>query len=228
MDATELSIDTGAQLARQSSSSMSSSPRGNLPSPPSRQQNLQMSQVPKVIITKDNDTIYGMTPFEPQSPTSMPQRAISHGAAFPPDFTPGVQSNSYKDRGGERSQGLVLDTPVTLLQQYQDSMQDPFSSPSSYSNVFGQPYGNDSYNNNSHAAAAAAALMARRRSINFRETIEIIPAHRKADYNRRSDKYATFKILTSDMKSEIREELNSYKMREMTVHIESMNNTAFH
>ena len=67
-----------------------------------------------------------------------------------------------------------------------------------------------------------------RRCINFLDTIEIIPAHRKLDYNRRSDKNATFKILTADMKTEIREELNSYKMREMAVHIESMGNTAFH
>ncbi|OAQ25316.1 hypothetical protein K457DRAFT_53769, partial [Linnemannia elongata AG-77] len=75
--------------------------------------------------------------------------------------------------------------------------------------------------------ASAAAGAARRRSINFLETVEIIPVHRKSDYNRQSDKHATFKILTPDMKSEIRDELNTYKMREMAVHVESMANTAF-
>ncbi|OAQ31706.1 hypothetical protein K457DRAFT_51665, partial [Linnemannia elongata AG-77] len=65
------------------------------------------------------------------------------------------------------------------------------------------------------------------RTIGFTDTIEIIPAHRKTEYNRRSDKYATFKNLTPDLKSEIRDELNTYKMREMAVHVESMGNTAF-
>ncbi|KAF9976106.1 hypothetical protein BGZ73_009143 [Actinomortierella ambigua] len=79
----------------------------------------------------------------------------------------------------------------------------------------------------SKAAAAAAAAAAARR-IGFLSTVEIIPAHRKSEYNRRSDKNATFKILTPDMKGEIRDELNAYKMREMAVHVESMGNTAFH
>ncbi|KAG0228463.1 hypothetical protein BGW42_002209 [Actinomortierella wolfii] len=66
------------------------------------------------------------------------------------------------------------------------------------------------------------------RRIGFLSTVEIIPAHRKSDYNRRSDKNATFRILTPDMKGEIRDELNAYKMREMAVHVQSMGNTAFH
>ncbi|KAF9955920.1 hypothetical protein BGZ72_003272 [Mortierella alpina] len=67
-----------------------------------------------------------------------------------------------------------------------------------------------------------------RKTLSFMDTIEIIPAHRKSEYNRRSDKNATFRILTPDMKSEIRDELNIYKMREMAVHVDSMGNTAFH
>ncbi|KAG0253041.1 hypothetical protein DFQ27_007709 [Actinomortierella ambigua] len=78
------------------------------------------------------------------------------------------------------------------------------------------------------AAAAAAAAAATARRIGFLSTVEIIPAHRKSEYNRRSDKNATFKVLTPDMKGEIRDELNAYKMREMAVHVESMGNTAFH
>ncbi|KAF9923636.1 hypothetical protein FBU30_006359 [Linnemannia zychae] len=68
----------------------------------------------------------------------------------------------------------------------------------------------------------------RPRTIGFTDKIEIIPAYRKSEYNRQSDKYATFKNLTPDLKCEIRDELNTYKMREMAVHIESMGNTAFH
>ncbi|KAG0358660.1 hypothetical protein BC939DRAFT_465977 [Gamsiella multidivaricata] len=67
-----------------------------------------------------------------------------------------------------------------------------------------------------------------RKAISFTDTIEIIPAYRKGEYNRRSDKNATFKILTPDLKNEIRDELNSFKMREMAVHVQSMGNTAFH
>ncbi|KAF9952468.1 hypothetical protein BGZ65_005238, partial [Modicella reniformis] len=62
----------------------------------------------------------------------------------------------------------------------------------------------------------------------FNETIEIIPTYRKSEYNRRSDKNATFKILNPDMKVEIKNELNNFKMKEMAVHIESMGNTSFH
>ena len=68
----------------------------------------------------------------------------------------------------------------------------------------------------------------RSRTIGFTDTIEIIPARCKSEYNRRSDKYATFKDLTPDLKNESRDELNTYKMREMAVHVESMGDTAFH
>ncbi|KAF9430896.1 hypothetical protein BGZ76_000667 [Entomortierella beljakovae] len=68
----------------------------------------------------------------------------------------------------------------------------------------------------------------RRKSISFTDTIEVIPVHRKSEYNRRSDRNATFRILTPDLKVHIREELNNYKLREMAVHVRSMSNTAFH
>ncbi|KAG0076574.1 hypothetical protein BGZ90_008495 [Linnemannia elongata] len=160
----------------------------------------------------------------------------SQGAALPPDFTPGVQSNSYyKDRGGERGQGSVGD----FISQDELLTQQMIGISSRAQDLANQYYGtnNSNHTNNQTSSSAphtlapiasAAAGAARRRSINFLETVEIIPVHRKSDYNRQSDKHATFKILTPDMKSEIRDELNTYKMREMAVHVESMANTAFH
>ncbi|KAG0375764.1 hypothetical protein BGX24_008687 [Mortierella sp. AD032] len=154
----------------------------------------------------------------------------SRGAAIPPDFTPGVQSNSYyKDRGGERGQGTVGD----YISQDELLTQQMVGISSRAQDLANQYYGNTQNSQTCRSASvpiasAAAGAGGRRRSINFLETIEIIPAHRKSDYNRQSDKHATFKILTPDMKSEIRDELNTYKMREMAVHVESMANTAFH
>ncbi|KAG0037330.1 hypothetical protein BGZ82_002708 [Podila clonocystis] len=203
------------------------------------------------------------------SPPSTPHRAVSHGAAFPPDFTPGVQSNSYQDRGGERSQGEIMSDShesfppqqhfygggsaensqqqqqgnVFRYQSPQISLDGPFASSESmvlsdqeglghdYGQAkSGRPISVGGYGptNGMGNSGVLSGNGMNRRCINFLDTIEIIPAHRKSDYNRRSDKNATFKILTADMKSEIREELNSYKMREMAVHIESMGNTAFH
>ncbi|KAG0348915.1 hypothetical protein BG004_003747 [Podila humilis] len=223
------------------------------------------------------------TPPEQLSPPSTPQRAESHGAAFPPDFTPGVQSNSYQDRGGERPQGQIVSHPsyesfslhrlhsggdlrvdhpydqVMGQTQEQNSWED-YSHTSQHSEMamrslalpFGHSTGSrqrddDDDDGDSHhdygqvestrdisigGDAEESRILEgngmNRRSIMFLDTVEIIPAHRKTDYNRQSDKNATFRILTSDMKSEIRDELNSYKMREMAVHIESMGNTAFH
>ncbi|KAF9306592.1 hypothetical protein BGZ74_004955 [Mortierella antarctica] len=203
------------------------------------------------------------------SPPSTPHRAVSHGAAFPPDFTPGVQSNSYQDCGGERPQGEVLGhlhesfppqqyiyggESVENAQQQQQgatfryqssqiSLDGPFalseglvlSEQEDLGHDYGQvesgrPISVGGYGptNGMGSSGVLSGNGMNRRSINFLDTVEIIPAHRKSDYNRRSDKNATFRILTADMKSEIREELNSYKMREMAVHIESMGNTAFH
>ncbi|KAF9389333.1 hypothetical protein CPB97_011552 [Podila verticillata] len=198
---------------------------------------------------------------EQLSPPSTPQRAVSHGAAFPPDFTPGVQSNSYQDRGGERSQGATLgdlneafppqqyfyegefeSQQQGVSYRYPYSLEGPFTSSEATAmsdqgelgHDFGQvengPISVGGYGptNGMGSSGVLSGNGMNRRCINFLDTIEIIPAHRKSDYNRRSDKNATFKILTADMKTEIREELNSYKMREMAVHIESMSNTAFH
>ncbi|KAF9186008.1 hypothetical protein BGZ50_002671 [Haplosporangium sp. Z 11] len=68
----------------------------------------------------------------------------------------------------------------------------------------------------------------RRKTLSFIDTIEIIPVYRKSEYNRRSDKNAAFRNLTPDLKTEIRDELNTFKMSEMTVHVESMKYTTFH
>ncbi|KAG0310850.1 hypothetical protein BGZ97_012265 [Linnemannia gamsii] len=185
------------------------------------------------IPSNNSDSVSSNNKVEQQSsstPSSQPQ--LSQGAALPPDFTPGVQSNSSKDRGGERGQGSVGD----YMSQDELLTQQMIGISSRAQDLANQYYGSNSTNNqtstNSNlapiASTAAACAGGKRRSINFRETIEIIPAYRKSDYNRASDKHATFKILTPDMKSEIRDELNTYKMREMAVHVDSMANTAFH
>ncbi|KAK5816863.1 hypothetical protein F5H01DRAFT_412925 [Linnemannia elongata] len=220
------------------------------------------------------------------------------GAAFPPDFTPGMQSNVYQDRGGERSQGEVLDyrtmemdpsfsfpgaalppPPVAAAasaahgyqfhpslsrafdQYYYGGAGDAYAGYDQNSSTMDGPQqtmttmmhdrdvgygytsngggGGGSYyrsmRNSSGISESTMGILSgngishnRPRTIGFTDTIEIIPAHRKTEYNRRSDKYATFKNLTPDLKSEIRDELNTYKMREMAVHVESMGNTAFH
>ncbi|KAI9239459.1 MAG: hypothetical protein BYD32DRAFT_459807 [Podila humilis] len=200
------------------------------------------------LLTKSNLSL-----SEQLSPSSSPQRAMSHGAAFPPDFTPGVQSNSYQDRGGERPQGATLGDPNEAFPpqqyfyegefepqqqgvpyRYPYSLEGPFSASEAMAmsdqDELGHDYGQveNGPTNGMGSSGVLSGNGVNRRCINFLDTIEIIPAHRKSDYNRRSDKNATFKILTADMKCEIREELNSYKMREMAVHIESMGNTAFH
>lgn len=65
-------------------------------------------------------------------------------------------------------------------------------------------------------------------SINFNETVEILPTFRRSEYNRRPDTNATFRKLTPKLKMEIREELNTYKKHEMPVHESSLRNTCFH
>ncbi|KAG0025497.1 hypothetical protein BGZ81_007107 [Podila clonocystis] len=182
--------------------------------------------------------------------------ATAMAMSIPPDVSPGVQSNS-KDRESSPSPGSspmpISSRAQVLANQYYGS-QSPSPSPSpspiynttagtingqglvSSGGASGGAYGgpNNIQSGMSSMSSSTGSLMAangavgKRRSINFLETIEIIPAHRKADYNRQSDKHATFKVLTPDLKSEIRDELNTYKMREMAVHVESMGNTAFH
>ncbi|KAG0045055.1 hypothetical protein BGZ83_009683 [Gryganskiella cystojenkinii] len=168
--------------------------------------------------------------------------ASSQGAAIPPDFTPGVQSNS--NRGGERPPGAVTSMgqsqTASAAAAVGNMSQDEMLTNQMYGTISAraQDLANQYYglsgangaNTNGHPNALqnSGATGQKRRSINFLETIEIIPALRKSEYNRQSDKHATFKILTPDLKSEIRDELNTYKMREMAVHVESMGNTAFH
>jgi hypothetical protein len=132
-------------------------------------------------------------------------------SAIPSEVTPEVQSNLYRTgqlgsekprREQELSQAEMLDMEMKSIST------------------------RDSKGNQGRQSTQQEGR--RRRSINFMDTIEIIPAHRKSDYNRESDKHATFRMLTPDLKSEIRDELNTYKLREMPVHVDSMRNTAFH
>ncbi|KAF9570234.1 hypothetical protein EC968_002053 [Mortierella alpina] len=170
----------------------------------------------------------------------------SQGAALPPDFTPGMQSNLHQSRGGERSQGAVgpddmsqdelLTHQMLTLSARAQGLAQQYYGPGSGGE--GASQGGLGGGHNLGVGGGPEGLMVprsggqeegrKRRSINFLDRIEIIPAYRKSDYNRSSDKHATFRILTPDLKSEIRDELNTYKMREMAVHVESMGNTAFH
>ncbi|KAG0283430.1 hypothetical protein BGZ96_012202 [Linnemannia gamsii] len=180
--------------------------------------------------SNNSDSVSSNNKMQQQSSSISPSQSQTQGAAFPPDFTPGVQSNTSKGRGGERSQGTVEDH----ISQDELLTQQMLGIGSRAQDLANQYYSNNTNNQTSTArtlapiASTTTDAGGRRRSINFRETVEIIPAHRKGEYNRQSDKHATFKILTPDMKSEIRDELNTYKMREMAVHVESMANTAFH
>ncbi|KAG0348652.1 hypothetical protein BG004_004588 [Podila humilis] len=169
------------------------------------------------------------------------------GMSLPPDVSaPGMQSNSIKDRDAV---GLPLSSRAQVLSnqyyelespqgQQQQQQQQSYNMPAGTINGAGLTliggvtssgtYGSPGNMHSLNSMAGSNGAGVKRRSINFLETVEIIPAHRKAEYNRQSDKYATFKVLTPDLKSEIRDELNTYKMREMAVHVESMGNTAFH
>lgn len=67
------------------------------------------------------------------------------------------------------------------------------------------------------------------KSLSFNmEKVEIVPVHPKQVYNRKPDNDVTFKKLTPKLKAEIREELNTYKRNEMSVHASSEINTVFH
>ncbi|KAF9140891.1 hypothetical protein BG015_001474 [Linnemannia schmuckeri] len=245
-----------------------------------------------------------VVPLKLGSTVELDDHCLSHGgsggdgAVYLADFTPGMQSNVYQDRGGERSQGQVLDCQMMEIdpslsfpgitvppppvadvaiasgargyqhhpsysrahdQDYYDGAngvyagndQNSFSMDEAQypmttmmherdggygykSNGEGNYYGSMRNSSKTSESAVEGILSDngishhRSRTIGFTEMIEIIPAHRKSEYNRRSYKHATFKNLTPDLKSEIRDELNTYKMREMAVHVESMGNTAFH
>jgi hypothetical protein len=62
----------------------------------------------------------------------------------------------------------------------------------------------------------------------FSDDIEVAATYRKSEYNRRPDDDLTFRRLTPQLKSQIREELNQYKKSEMAVHADSVHNTCFH
>ncbi|KAF9371108.1 hypothetical protein CPB97_002231 [Podila verticillata] len=161
--------------------------------------------------------------------------AMAMAMSIPPDVLPGVQSNTDRDSGplpiSSRAQELASQyygsTPHNMTAGTINGQDQVLLGGGASSGAYGGP-------NNMNNVGGTSSLMAvngpvgKRRSIYFLETIEIIPAYRKGEYNRQSDKHATFNVLTPDLKSEIRDELNTYKMREMAVHVESMGNTAFH
>ncbi|KAG0010542.1 hypothetical protein BGZ80_001394 [Entomortierella chlamydospora] len=252
-------------------------------------------------VTKLAETV----PFKPLELDSEPR--TTQGADMPPEFTPGIQSNTYRDRGGERPQGMVIDPhggdcihanfAQIHRQRHPHHYHDPFAMSGGFSypsktvdDISDEKQYLDlseadlaSYQRSSISSqgiddsvfepSEAAVMEARRhrrtkedvampmireldshnefnhnfhngprssmdsssdggggkkKSIRFNDTVEIIPVHRKSEYNRRSDRNATFRVLTPDLRAFIRDELNDYKMREMAVHVRSMGNTAFH
>ncbi|KAK3808799.1 MAG: hypothetical protein J3Q66DRAFT_417374 [Benniella sp.] len=140
------------------------------------------------------------------------------------EFKPGMQSNVHRDHRREVTLCPILPQDSELSQaetltwemlsigtKTQDlSKQYHYRTRGISDQNYGQPGGPG------------------RRSVNFLDTIEIIPTYRKSEYSRESDRHATFRMLTSNLKNEIRNELNSYKVREMAVHVDSMQNTTFH
>ncbi|KAI8833931.1 hypothetical protein BC829DRAFT_371929 [Chytridium lagenaria] len=70
--------------------------------------------------------------------------------------------------------------------------------------------------------------LADKQILHFNETVEVLPTFRKSEYNRKPDGNSTFRKLTPQMKVQIREELNTFKKNEMSVHEESLRNTCFH
>ncbi|KAF9163329.1 hypothetical protein BGX21_011283 [Mortierella sp. AD011] len=248
--------------------------------------------IPRVTILAET------APFKPSELDS--ESHTTQGADTPPEFAPGIQSNTYRDRCGERLQEVVIDPhggdsihadfAQTHQQRHPHDYHDPFAMSGGFSypsktiedisdeKQYFDPSEADlaSYQRSSISSqvtddsvfepSEAAVMEARRhrhtkedvampmireldshnefnhnlpngprssvdskkKSIRFNDTVEIIPVHRKSEYNRRSDRNATFRVLTPNLRAFIRDELNDYKMREMAVHIRSMGNTAFH
>ncbi|KAG0020097.1 hypothetical protein BGZ80_004787 [Entomortierella chlamydospora] len=147
------------------------------------------------------------------------------GASTPSDYRPGMQSNqAYRSRGDDISQAEMLnDEMMSVGARAQDLARQYYGYGSVTSGRRGSQQGVSSAADTNGGRGTGT-----RRSIAFHDRIEVIPAYRKADYNRQSDKNVTFKILTPEMRCDIRDELNNYKMREMAVHVDSMTNTAFH
>ncbi|KAF9925825.1 hypothetical protein BGZ67_008422 [Mortierella alpina] len=146
------------------------------------------------------------------SPRAQDLSAEYYSAINQDPFAQQILLGRFQYHGSSNQQNSMLDDPMITAQQSSEIlMMESYGGTSSE--------GDGSMQN---------GLGVSRKTLSFMDAIEIIPAHRKSEYNRRSDKNATFRILTPDMKSEIRDELNIYKMREMAVHVDSMGNTAFH
>ncbi|KAF9168874.1 hypothetical protein BGX20_011109 [Mortierella sp. AD010] len=147
------------------------------------------------------------------------------GASTPSDYRPGLQSNqAYRSRGDDISQAEMLnDEMMNVGARAQDLARQYYGYGSATSGRGGFQQGVSTAADMNGGRGTGA-----RRSIAFHDRIEVIPVYRKADYNRQSDKNVTFKVLTPEMRCDIRDELNNYKMREMAVHVDSMTNTAFH
>ncbi|KAG0362625.1 hypothetical protein BGZ54_008562 [Gamsiella multidivaricata] len=122
---------------------------------------------------------------------------------------PGTQSNS-----NNRTQ----DRELSQAEMLNDEMMS----------VGARSQGYDRYGGSAATLGGRNVQAPKQRAINFADRIEVIPVHRKSDYNRQSDKHATFLNLTPELKNEIRGELNTFKLREMAVHENSVRNTAFH
>ncbi|KAI8601084.1 hypothetical protein EDD21DRAFT_375444 [Dissophora ornata] len=167
--------------------------------------------------------------------TSEPYSSSVNGPEVSPDVTPGVQSNNaytYRSLGSvnhndnDLSQAELLNNEMISVSARAQELAKQYygSSPGQQ----GGSSGGQSGKGRQQPGQEREAGQGKKRSIGFMDRIEVIPVYRKSEYNRQSDKHATFRILTSDLKTEIRDELNTYKMREMAVHVDSMCNTAFH
>ncbi|KAI1288519.1 hypothetical protein EDD11_010011 [Mortierella claussenii] len=204
-------------------------------SSPDQDENPHPSTTPTITTA----TVSTTTTARPPSPFMLkdpyPSSSLSPGAAIPSDFIPpGMQSNSYQrnNRDGERAQGSVAeDRELSQAEMLNNEMMSVGARGGRYAGPPREILGDTMTNGQlglGEGGGGGGGGRRMKRSINFLDKIEIIPVHRKADYNRSSDKHATFRVLTPDLKCEIRDELNHYKMREMAVHVDSMGNTAFH
>ncbi|KAF9968445.1 hypothetical protein BGZ70_003841 [Mortierella alpina] len=146
------------------------------------------------------------------SPRAQDLSVQYYGAMNQDPFSQQMLQGRFQYYGSSNQQNSMLDDAMVTAQQSSEILMM-------------ESYGGTSSEDGS---GMQNGLGVGRKTLSFMDEIEIIPAHRKSEYNRRSDKNATFRILTPDMKSEIRDELNIYKMREMAVHVDSMGNTAFH
>ncbi|KAG0313279.1 hypothetical protein BGZ99_008973 [Dissophora globulifera] len=169
-------------------------------------------------------------------PPALPSTTKGPQGLSPP--APGVQSNSYRPLGSNNfddsdlSQAEMMNNEMLSIgsrvhelsrQYYGGSSSAGGSGSSSYAS--GRQ---DGFRPNRDAGGSGAFAPTDGHTIMFSDRVEVIPVFRKSEYNRHSNKNVTFRVLTPEMRGEIRDELNTYKMREMPVHIDSMGNTAFH